>query len=234
MLTQLRSGAIAFFNCPGSILANVVPIAAMEGVAFAFRTLQQACDAMDGPFGANIRSAITAAGLYTFDKAWCGGFHEVINSVRPIVVPADLQGLKLRVPPAPLETAMFKALGASPNPINMAETYVSLQTHVVDGAALPLSTIESYKVYEVQKYVSFTNHLFTSYTPLANVDAMQSLPKDMRDIIDRNFNAAGLRERAAYIKAGRRPGSDAQGPRSCDEPSRPRSVPGRRQAGRSL
>jgi TRAP-type transport system periplasmic protein len=199
MLSQVRSGAIAFFICPGTIVANVVPVAAMESVAFAFKTIPQAMDALDGPFGANIRAAIVNAGLFTFDKYWCGGFHQIINGVRPVLTPADLKGLKLRVPPAPLETGMFKALDSPPQPINMAETYVALQTHVVDGAALPLVTMESYKLYEVQKYLSFTNHLFTSYTPLANADAMASLPKDLRDVVVRNFNAAALRQRGDFV-----------------------------------
>ena len=120
--------------------------------------------------------------------------------MRPIVAPADLKGLKIRVPPAPLETVMFRGLDASPQPINNAETYVALQTHVVDGAAFPLATIEAFKYYEIQKIPLFlTDHLFTTYTPLANADAMQSLPKDLRGIVERNMNAAGLRQRSDIV-----------------------------------
>ena len=66
-------------------------------------------------------------------------------------------------------------------------------------AAFPLATIEAFKYYEIQKYLSLTDHLFTTYTPLANADAMQSLPKDLRGIVERNMNAAGLRQRSDIV-----------------------------------
>ena len=168
----------------------------MEGIAFAFSTYPQAFEVMDGPFGSNIRSAVRKAGLYTFDKISVSGFHHVINALRPVRTPDDLKGLKLRVPLSNIEVATFKAFDASALPLTISETYAAFQTHLIDGAALPLPTIESLKYYEVQKYLSLTHHLFASSTTVANQAAMDALPRQLRDVVDESINAAGLRQRA--------------------------------------
>ncbi len=99
VMGQLRSGAVQMQIASNGILANVVPIAAMENVAFAFSSYKQAFDAMDGPFGANIRTAIAAAGLHPLENIWVSGFKQITTSGKQITVPDDLRGLKIRVPP---------------------------------------------------------------------------------------------------------------------------------------
>jgi TRAP-type C4-dicarboxylate transport system substrate-binding protein len=116
--------------------------------------------------------------------------------VRPINTPADLRGLKMRVPVSPLWTSLFSALGASPSSINMAETYSALQTHIVDGQENPLAVIDTTKMYEVQKYCSLTNHMWDGYWLLANRRMFEKLPKDMSALMTAAFNAAALDERA--------------------------------------
>jgi len=199
MLTQVRSGATQMVLMSDGILSNVVPLAAIENVAFAFSSYKQAFDAMDGVLGGLMRNAISKAELYPFAKIWCSGFKQVVNSVRALKTPGDFKGLKFRVPPSPMETALFRAVDASAVPINFAETYVAMQTHLVDGASLPIATVETAKFFEVQKYLTKTNHIFTGYSLIAHAPTWQKLPKDLQEMTERHFNVAGLLERNDII-----------------------------------
>jgi len=191
MIAQTRSGAIEFLQIGNNILGAVVPSAALLGVPFAFNNYKQMVASANGPLGAYIAGASDKVGMRKFDGTFYGGTFETQNRVRPINVPADLKGLKIRVPPGPLDVATFKAFEASPTVITIAEVYVSLQTHLVDGIAVPLPTVQNFKFYEQVKYCSMTNHSYITYMTFANTDAWQRLPKKVQDIIDREFTAAG-------------------------------------------
>jgi len=195
MLSQLRTGAIQMFNLSGLILATYVPAASINGVGFAFKDYDQVWTAMDGALGAYVRGTITKAGLLAFEKMWDNGYRQVTSSTHPIATPEDLKGFKIRVPVSPLWTSMFKALGASPTSININEVYSALQTKIVEGQENPLSLIDLFKFYEVQKYVSYTNHMWDGFWTLANARAWAGLPKDVQEIVARNINGAALKER---------------------------------------
>jgi len=195
MLSQLRTGAIQMFNLSGLILATYVPVAAINGIGFAFKDYDQVWTAMDGPLGAFIRGAIGRAGLYAFDNMWDNGYRQVTSSTHPVNAPEDLKGFKIRVPVSPLWTSMFKSLGASPTSININEVYSALQTKIVEGQENPLSLIDLFKFYEVQKYVSLTNHMWDGFWTLANARAWAELPKEMQQVVTRNINRAALEER---------------------------------------
>ena len=195
MLSQLRTGAIQMFNLSGLILATYVPVAAINGIGFAFKDYDQVWTAMDGPLGAFIRGAIGRAGLYAFDNMWDNGYRQVTSSTHPVNAPEDLKGFKIRVPVSPLWTSMFKSLAASPTSININEVYSALQTKIVEGQENPLSLIDLFKFYEVQKYVSLTNHMWDGFWTLANARAWAELPKEMQQIVTRNINRAALEER---------------------------------------
>jgi TRAP-type transport system periplasmic protein len=107
-----------------------------------------------------------------------------------------MKGLKLRVPEAPIQLSTFRALGASPTPINNSELYTALQTHLVDGAEQPLVSIESARYYEVTKYIAMTRHQPTPFEMLANGNAWRRLPPDLQEILSRNLNESALRQRA--------------------------------------
>jgi TRAP-type transport system periplasmic protein len=195
MIPQLRVGAIEFLLVGDNILASVVPLAAMSGVPFAFSSYNDAWNTMQGPLGRYIRNTTAAANLHTLEASWDGAFRQMINGVRPIASPEDLKGLKMRIPQAPMPVAMFKAFGASPTPIDSAEMYTALQTHLVDGLDNTLPGTEAFKLYEVQKYVAMTNHIWSGWMLHANLPAWQRLPKGLRDLTERYFNAAAISER---------------------------------------
>jgi len=196
MLSQLRTGAIQLFNLSGLILSVFVPLASINGLGFAFKDYDQVWSAMDGKLGELIRAAVAKSGLYAFAAMWDNGYRQVTSSTHPINAPEDLKGFKIRVPVSPLWTSMFKAFGASPASININEAYSAMQTRIVEGQENPLALIDLYKFYEVQKFVSLTNHMWDGFWTLANGRVWAALPKDLQDIVERNLNAAAKLERA--------------------------------------
>ena len=195
LLAQVRSGGVEFFNLATSILATLVPVAGITNTGFAFPDYAHVWAAMDGALGAHIAAQIAKAGLIAPSKFWDNGFRQITSSTKPINTPDDLVGFKIRVPPAPMLTSVFKTLGAGATPINFNELYSALQTKVVEGQENPLAITASARLYEVQKYVSMTGHVWDGYVPLANRRAWAALPADVQAIVSRELNDAGLAER---------------------------------------
>lgn len=98
---------------------------------------------------------------YRILGVWENGFRQITNNKHPIVKPADLQGIKLRVPKGEWRVKMFKAYGANPTPLGFSEVFVALQTGAMDGQENPLAQISSGRFQEVQKYLSMTGHVYT-------------------------------------------------------------------------
>jgi tripartite ATP-independent transporter DctP family solute receptor len=200
LLTQVRNGSIEFFNLSSLILATLVPISGITSVGFAFKNYDEVWGAMDGQLGDHIRSEIAKTPIFTVSKIWDNGFRHVTSSTREIRGPADLKGFKLRVPPAPPLTSLFKALDASPTPINFNEVYTSLQTKVVEGQENPLAIIATTRLYEVQKTCSLTAHVWDGYWVLGNRRAFAKLPADVQAIITRELDKSAADQRADIAK----------------------------------
>lgn len=200
MLSQIRSGALELFTCSPLILASLVNLAAINGLGFAFKDSDTAWAAMDGDLGDLVRKEIRLRGLTPMDKIWDSGYRQVTSGIKPINSADDLSGFKIRVPISPLWTSLFKAFGAAPTGINFGEVYSALQTKIVDGQETPLVSINSAKLYEVQKYCSMTNHMWDGYWCLANTRALESMPKDLQEIVARNINRAALDQRKENLR----------------------------------
>jgi tripartite ATP-independent transporter DctP family solute receptor len=200
MLSQIRSGGIEFFTLSGLILATLVPAASINGIGFAFPDYDTVWKAMDGDLGAYIRGEIKKAGLEVMDKIWDNGFRQTTSSTKAINGPDDFKGFKIRVPVSPLWTSMFKAFDASPASINFSEVYSALQTKIVEGQENPLAIISTAKLYEVQKYCSLTNHMWDGFWFLANRKAWEAVPQDVRVVVAKHINEAGVNERADVAK----------------------------------
>ena len=200
LLSQLRSGAVEFFNLATSVLATLVPAVGIVNTGFAFPDYDTVWKAMDGDLGKFLREQIAKSGILMVSRAWDNGFRQVTASSKPIKTPEDLKGFKLRVPQAPMLTSLFKALDASPTPINFNELYSALQTKVVEGQENPLAIIATARLYEVQKYCSMTGHVWDGYLILGNRRAWEKIPEDLRTIISREFDKSGQDERADIAK----------------------------------
>ena len=195
-LSQVRSGAIDFFTLSPLILGTLVPAAQISGVGFAFKDYSQVWPAMDGDLGAHVRKQIAAgSSLFAFEKIWDNGYRQITTSTKAINSPDDLKGLKIRIPPSPFWVSMFKAFEASPLTINFAEVYSALQTKVADAQENPLAIIATAKLNEVQKFCSVTNHMWDGFWFLGNKKSFDRLPQDLKDLVTKHINAAGLKQR---------------------------------------
>jgi TRAP-type transport system periplasmic protein len=196
MLSQVRSGGVDFFTLSGLILSTLVPAASITGIGFAFDNYDAVWKALDGELGAFVRKEIAKSNLVVMDKIWDNGFRQITSATKPILTADDLKGFKIRVPVSPLWTSMFKAFGSAPASINFNEVYSALQTKVVDGQENPLAIISTAKLNEVQKHCSMTNHMWDGFWFLANKRSWERLPEDLRAIVAKHINAAGVKERA--------------------------------------
>jgi len=197
-VSQVRSGAIDFVCTAGTIWGNLVPVTSINTVAFAFPDYATVWKAMDGDLGAHIRGAFDKVNLVAVGKVFDHGFRQVTHSSKAIAVPKDLAGMKIRVPASPILTSLFKDLDASPATVPIGELYTALQTKVVDGQENALPTIESTKLYEVQKYCSTTSHVWDCFTLVGNKRSWNAVPADLRALATRIFEAHALKQRAAH------------------------------------
>ena len=119
-----------FFTPSALVVATLVPIAAINAVGFAFADYDQVWKAMDGGLGAHIRAAMAKVGLHAFEKMWDNGFRQITSGTKPIESAKDMDGLKIRVPVAPLSISMFKALSSlADQPAIQRGLFVAADTH---------------------------------------------------------------------------------------------------------
>jgi TRAP-type transport system periplasmic protein len=203
MIGQMRSGALQFMTTIGAILGTVVPVAAIDSVAFAFKDSTQAFQAMDGDLGAVVRKEMQVAGIIALPNAMDNDFRQ-ITSNKVVANSTDLAGLKIRVPSAPILVDLFKTLGASPVPINAAELYTSLQTHLVDAQENAIANIAAYHLQDVQKNLNLSNHAWSCWWVLGNKPAWDALPSDIQAVVLRNlakYSAMQRRDRILLREA---------------------------------
>jgi len=200
LLSQVRSGAIDFFSTGGLIFATLVPIAAINGTGFAFKNADAVWPAMDGELGALIRKGFEKAELHAFEKIWNNGFRQITTARKPIKDPSDLESFKIRVPVSQVYVSLFKALGAAPTSINLAEVYTALQTGVVDGQENPLVVAETSKFYEVQKFCSRTNHVWDGSWIVTSNRTWRGVPDDIKVKVAAGFNETAVKQRDAVTK----------------------------------
>jgi len=159
--SALQGGVQEMFVASTTSLAGIVKEFGLFDFPFLFANARQADAMVDGPLGKMIAGKLPEKGIVVlgfFDL----GFRNVTNSKRPITKAEDLEGLKLRVIPNPVFLETFKTFKAKPIPMPFAELYGALESKAVDGEENPYAVILSSKFYEVQKYVSGTNHVYAT------------------------------------------------------------------------
>jgi len=195
-LKALVAGEIQFFTLMGGILGTLVPAAEVQQVPFAFRSAAHAHRAMDGPLGAYLIEEMGAKGIHGFRTgAFDNGMRD-ITAHKKVIAPADLVGLKMRVPAGQLVADTFKAFGCEPVIINSDSIYAALQDGRADAQENPLTLADQFKLYEVVKYVAMTDHMWSGFNLLAHGPTWQRIPADLQAVIDRNV--------AKYVKLQRR------------------------------
>ncbi len=159
MVTALRTGALDMSANSQGAVANAVPEYAAFGMPFLFATAGQAFKVLDGPLGKELSDKSAEKGLVVLGY-WDNGIRHMTNSKRPITKVEDMKGLKMRTPPDTVLVDIMQSLGAEAQQIKFAELYVALQQGVVDGQENPLVNIHASKLYEVQKHLALTSHMF--------------------------------------------------------------------------
>ncbi|MEC8917509.1 MAG: TRAP transporter substrate-binding protein [Pseudomonadota bacterium] len=174
MLSQIRLGSLALSISSQGALGTIVPEGNMIGLPFLFSDVETAWKVMDGKVGDVLSKKALDNGIVMLGY-WDNGLRQVTNNVRPIEHPEEMQGLKIRVPPDEMGKDIVAALGATPAPIDFSETYLALQQGVVDGQENPIANIYSQKFYEVQDYMSLTNHKYEVLPFMASASIWNSL-----------------------------------------------------------
>jgi TRAP-type transport system periplasmic protein len=134
-------------------------------------------------FWKTLAPAAEAKGLKVI-AVWENGYRHITNSKRAINTPADLQGIKLRVPEGKWRVKMFQTYGANPSPMKFSEVFTALQTGVMDGQENPFTQIYSAKFQEVQKFLSLTGHVYTPAYATVGAKKWASLPADVRKVLE--------------------------------------------------
>ena len=159
MVTALRTGALDMSANSQGAVANAVPEYAAFGMPFMFSTPAQAFKLLDGPLGKELADKSVEKGMVVLGY-WDNGIRHMTNSKRAITKVEDMKGLKMRTPPDAVLVDIMQSLGAEAQQIKFAELYVALQQGVVDGQENPLVNIHASKLYEVQKHLALTSHMF--------------------------------------------------------------------------
>ncbi len=185
-LRMLAAGELEFMVLMGGILGQLVPVAEIQGLPFAFESHGQVHAAMHGPLGDYLRDAMRSQGIHGFrDGVLENGFRHIVSIDRPIHRAEDLAGYRMRIPDGRLFEHAFSALGATPVVVNIRELHEALKTRRVDGQENPLVVVEVNRLYEVSRYASLTGHMWSGFNLIANDAFWRSLPESVQEIVNR-------------------------------------------------
>jgi tripartite ATP-independent transporter DctP family solute receptor len=198
MSEMVQAGALEILAIPTSNMQVLHPSLQVLDLPFLFPDREALFRVLDSDFTDNLYKPLLGRNIV--------GLHWIISGFKqftgnfPIRTPDDFKGRKIRVMPAPIIREQFKALGASPVPIDFHELYSALQQGVVDGQENPLTTIVTMKFYEVQKYMTLSNHAFIAYVFVASKSFYDSLPEKYQKLVRESAKKAGIYERGLVVE----------------------------------
>jgi TRAP-type transport system periplasmic protein len=178
MIQKLKLGTLDM-ALPSTVMSSEVDIAGIFEMPYIVKDRAHMGRIEKEVFWPMIEPAIEKKGL-TVLAVWENGVRHITNNKRPIKSPADLTGIKLRVPEGKWRVKMFQAYGANPSPMKFSELFTALQTGVMDGEENPLTQIYSAKLQEVQKYLSLSGHVYTPAYLTVGTKRWSALPADVR------------------------------------------------------
>lgn len=177
-IQQLQT-AVLDMTLVGGDLVQVNTFFKFLDLPYLFRDREHAKKVLSGSIVDKSSAVLEEHGLVLL-AFWENGFRQITNNKKPIVVPGDLVGMKIRVPENVVRVATFKAYGANPIAMAFSELYMALQQGVVDAQENPYGNIWGDKLFEVQKYISRSNHVFTPISVLISKSTWESLPEDIQ------------------------------------------------------
>lgn len=203
-VSALQGGTLEMAAMNSGIFASLVKEFAIYDFPFLFGNPKEADAVVDGPFGQNLHKKLEDKGLVGL-AYYELGFREITNSKRPIKTLEDIAGLKLRVIPNPINIDWVKALGANPTPLPFPELYSALEQGAVDGQENPVATIKGAKLYEVQKYMTLTNHQYNPQSVVISKKFWDSLAPADRKVLQEAATESAQYQRTqsrAQLQAG--------------------------------
>ena len=173
---------------------------------FLFESVEEARKFCDSDFGLEILASLEDKGIIGLGFGE-NGMRHITNSKRPIVVPADLRGIKIRTMENPIHMEAFRVMGADPTPMAFGELFTALQQKAIDAEENPYVVIHSSKFYEVQEFLSVTGHLYSPAPLLMSKIFYDSLPADLQKLVReigieaRDFQRSVCDEQSAKLLA---------------------------------
>ena len=178
LLPKLKLGQVDF-ALPSTVMSSVSPKFGVFEMPYLIKDREHMKKVRDAILDKELQPAVKDKG-YRILAVWENGFRHITNNLRPIVKPADLQGMKLRVPGGEWRVKMFQAYGANPSPMKFSEVFTALKTGVMDAQENPFPQIYSSKFHEVQKYLTLTGHVYTPAYCLVGEEHFSKLPPDVQ------------------------------------------------------
>lgn len=182
MVESLQLGTLTMALPASAALAGFEKKFQVLDLPYLFKSKEVAFKALDGELGKKLDALLPQHGIVNLAYSE-NGFRHITNNRKPIHVPADLKGLKIRTMENPMHIAFFKKLGANPTPMSYGEVYTALQQKTIDGQENPIVIVLDGKFFEVQKYYSLTGHVFSAIMLIANKPFMDALPKDLHAVV---------------------------------------------------
>jgi len=182
MLQKLKLGTIDM-ALPSTVMSSEVDLFGIFEMPYIVKDRAHMGRIEKEIFWPKLEPAAEKKGLKVL-AVWENGIRHITNSKRPIKVPADLKGIKLRVPEGVWRVKMFQAYGANPSPMKFSELFTALQTGVMDGEENPFTQIYSAKLQEVQKYLSLSGHVYTPAYLTVGTTHWNTLPADVRKVLE--------------------------------------------------
>lgn len=195
VVSALKGGTIDMTVLNSGILASEAKELAIFDFPFLFANEKESDAIVDGPVGRKMHKLLEAKGLIGLSY-WELGYRHITNSKRALNKVEDIEGLKLRVIPNPINVAWVKALGANPTPMPFPEVYAGLEQKAIDGQENPVSVIASSKFYEVQKFMALTNHQYNPQSVIFSKKIWDTLTPAERKIIDDSADEATQEQRS--------------------------------------
>jgi TRAP-type transport system periplasmic protein len=192
LLQKVKLGTVDF-ALPSTVMSSEADLFGVFEMPYLVKDREHMKRIEQEVFWKNLAPAAEAKGLKVL-AVWENGYRHITNSRRPINTPADLKGIKLRVPEGKWRVKMFQAYGANPSPMKFSEVFTALQTGVMDGQENPFTQIYSAKFQEVQKFLSLTGHVYTPAYATVGTKKWASLPAEVRQTLE-----ATARETQAYV-----------------------------------
>jgi tripartite ATP-independent transporter DctP family solute receptor len=193
ILQQIQMNTIQMGIITGGPFDTFDPVVRVINYPFLFKNNEKADEILDGPLGAKILKSLERAGF----KGLCfseNGFRNLTNNNHPVKNPDDIKGLKIRVMASALHKAIWQALGTNPTPMPWP-IYTELEQGVIDGQENPLWVMEVYKLYEIQKYMTLTRHVYSPHIDVASLKWWKTLDTNTKDLIQRTIYEAAVFQR---------------------------------------